>query len=158
MPPSPPRTHTHRFAISLIAYCKSGNFRENLILADTLKDILAIVKISLQGYDLPISVVDSDFAISRGFYFHETSHMRSFAKIKPSRKFPNLQYPDIEMIKSTILAQHRSMSDLQGAFLCRLLKLMFYKYFDYLLNTIQSCGESLEEFNYLGNFTKLYIY
>ena len=34
----------------------------------------------------------SDFAISRGFYFHETSHMRSFAKIKSSRKFPNLQY------------------------------------------------------------------
>ena len=34
----------------------------------------------------------SDFAISRGFYFHETSHMRSFAKIKPSQKFPNYQY------------------------------------------------------------------
>ena len=34
----------------------------------------------------------SDSAISRGFYFHETSHMRSFAKFKPSRKFPNLQY------------------------------------------------------------------
>ena len=34
----------------------------------------------------------SDFAISRGFYFHETSHMQSFAKIKSSRKFPNLQY------------------------------------------------------------------
>ena len=29
----------------------------------------------------------SDFAISRGFYFHE-----SFAKIKSSRKFSNLQY------------------------------------------------------------------
>ena len=30
----------------------------------------------------------------RGFYFHETSHMHmlSFMKIKPSRKFPNLQY------------------------------------------------------------------
>ena len=25
-------------------------------------------------------------------YFHETSHMLSFAKIKPSRKFTNLQY------------------------------------------------------------------
>ena len=31
------------------------------------------------------------FPISRGFYFHETLHMRSFAKIKPSQKFPNLQ-------------------------------------------------------------------
>ena len=29
----------------------------------------------------------SDFAISREFYFHETSHMQSFAKIKSSRKF-----------------------------------------------------------------------
>ena len=31
-----------------------------------------------------------DFGISRGFYFHETSHMQSFVKIKPLRKFPNL--------------------------------------------------------------------
>ena len=42
----------------------------------------------------------SDFAISRGFYFHETSHMRSFAKIKSSRKFPNLQYVNDEKITS----------------------------------------------------------
>ena len=33
----------------------------------------------------------SDFAISRGFTFRETSHMRSFATTKPSRKFPNLK-------------------------------------------------------------------
>ena len=31
------------------------------------------------------------FAISPGFYFHETSHMQGFEKIKPSRKFPNSQ-------------------------------------------------------------------
>ena len=31
------------------------------------------------------------FAISRGFYFQETSHPRSFMKIKASRKFLNLQ-------------------------------------------------------------------
>ena len=30
--------------------------------------------------------------IANSFDFHETSHMRSFAKIKLSRKFPNLQY------------------------------------------------------------------
>ena len=36
-----------------------------------------------------ISKRQSDFGLSRGLYFHETSHMRSFAKIKPSRKFPN---------------------------------------------------------------------
>ena len=34
----------------------------------------------------------SDFGILQGFHFHETSHMRSFVKIKPSRKFPNIQY------------------------------------------------------------------
>ena len=34
----------------------------------------------------------SDSAISQGFYFHKTSHMRSFPKIKSSRKFPYLQY------------------------------------------------------------------
>ena len=27
-----------------------------------------------------------------GFYFPETSHLRSFAKIKPSLIFPNLQF------------------------------------------------------------------
>ena len=31
-------------------------------------------------------------AISRGFYFRETPLLRSFVKIKPSRKLPNLQY------------------------------------------------------------------
>ena len=42
---------------------------------------------------LPISVKQlSDFVISRGIYYRATSHMRSFAKIKPSRKIPNLQY------------------------------------------------------------------
>ena len=39
-----------------------------------------------------ISKQQSDFGISREFYFHETSHMQSFMKIKPLRKFPNLQY------------------------------------------------------------------
>ena len=60
-------------------YCKSGNFRENFIFA---KSHICGDKNSRQGHDL---------CISRGFYFHDTSHMRSFAKIKPSRKFPNLQ-------------------------------------------------------------------
>ena len=35
----------------------------------------------------------SNFAISRGIYIHETSHPLSFAKIKPSRKLPNLHLP-----------------------------------------------------------------
>ena len=51
-------------------------------------------KFATKAWFTYISKQQSDFAISRGFYFHETSHMHmwSFAKIKPSRKFPNLQY------------------------------------------------------------------
>ena len=41
--------------------------------------------------NLYISKQQSDLAISWGFYFHEILHVRSFAKIKPSRKPPNLQ-------------------------------------------------------------------
>ena len=37
----------------------------------------------------------SDLAILQGFYSHETSHMRNFAKIIHSQKFPNLQYQNI---------------------------------------------------------------
>ena len=37
-----------------------------------------------------ISKRQINFAFSQGFYFHETSLMQSFAKIKPSRKFSNL--------------------------------------------------------------------
>ena len=39
------------------------------------------------GHDLPRSVNNSDFAFLGGFYFHETWHMQSFGKIKPSQKF-----------------------------------------------------------------------
>ena len=44
-----------------------------------------------------ISKREYAFVISRGFNFHETSQSRSFAKMKPSRKFSNLQYPDVEL-------------------------------------------------------------
>ena len=40
--------------------------------------------------------------ISGGLYFHETSHMQSFAKIKPSRKFPNLQYTTWRAVKKGV--------------------------------------------------------
>ena len=73
-------------------YCKSGNFRENFILAYSIKRHICDAKNLRLGHDLHISVKgQSDFGLSRGFYFHETSHMRSFAKIKPLQKFPNLQ-------------------------------------------------------------------
>ena len=75
-----------------IKYCRFGKFRDNYIFANSIKRHISDVKNSPLRQDLPISIKDSDFAISRGFYFHETSHMRSFAKIKWSQKFLNLQY------------------------------------------------------------------
>ena len=71
--------------------CKYGNFRENFIFANSFKRHICDVKNSRLGHDLPISVNDrviSAFLGGEGGYFHETSHMRSFVKIKPSRKFP----------------------------------------------------------------------
>ena len=56
------------------------------------KDIYATSKFVTRVCFTYISKRQSDFAISREFYYHEASHIRSFAKIKPSRKFPNLQY------------------------------------------------------------------
>ena len=50
----------------------------------------AFVDEVMNGFSLhiePPSYIDkpqSDFAISREFYFHESSHMRSLAKIKSS--------------------------------------------------------------------------
>ena len=61
-----------------------------------IKDISDVKKIATKTRFTYINKRQSDFAISREFYFHEISHMRSFAKIKPSRKFPNLQYQSIQ--------------------------------------------------------------
>ena len=41
-----------------------------------------------------ISKRRSDFSISRGFHFRKTLHLQSFAKIKHSQKFLNLQHID----------------------------------------------------------------
>ena len=73
-------------------YCKFGNFRVNFIFANSVKRHICDVKIANRVWFTYISNRQSDIANSRGFDFHETSHMRSFAKIKHSRKFPNLQY------------------------------------------------------------------
>ena len=64
------------------AYCKFGNV-DNFIFANSVKRKICLIRNSRIGHDLPTSVNDSDFAISRGCYFHETSHLRSFAKVKP---------------------------------------------------------------------------
>ena len=56
-------------------YCKFGNFREIVIFRKLLKDIFAILKIQDYGMIyLYIIQRQSDFAISRGFYFQENSH------------------------------------------------------------------------------------
>ena len=65
----------------LVSTVNSEIFANILFSRIALKDFFFTLE-SLLGHDLPTS----DFAISRGFYFHETSH-RSFAKIKHSRKF-----------------------------------------------------------------------
>ena len=58
----------------------------------TLKDIFATSNICDWAWFTNISKGKSDFAISRGFYSHETSTLWNFAKVKPSGKCPNLQY------------------------------------------------------------------
>ena len=55
-----------------------------------LKDIFATFNLR-PGHDLHISVKGRVILPYCEFYFHKTSHMRSYAKIKPSRKFLNLQ-------------------------------------------------------------------
>ena len=41
------------------------------------------------------------------FLFREDLHMRSFAKIKPSRKYPNLQYLRLKLSRDSLLATDR---------------------------------------------------
>ena len=52
-----------------------GNFRKNFIFTKSIKRYISDVKNSRLRQNLPISINDSDFAISRGFYFHETLHV-----------------------------------------------------------------------------------
>ena len=69
--------------------CKSGNFREDFIFADSVKRHICDAKISRLGHDFTISENDSDFRemilFSRNFAYAK------FREYKPSRKFPNLQ-------------------------------------------------------------------
>ena len=67
-------------------------FARILISQIALNDInLRSQKFAIMQLFTYISKRHIDFAISRGFHFHETSYMRGFVKIKLSRKFPNLQ-------------------------------------------------------------------
>ena len=71
----------------LYKYCKPGNFRDNFIFANSVKIHICDAKIATRTCFTYISKRQSDFGISRGFYFHETSHRRSFAKINPRKNF-----------------------------------------------------------------------
>ena len=55
-----------------------------LFLQIVLKDIFMKLKNSQLGHGLP-SKQQSDFAILRGFYFHETLHIPAYAKLCKSK-------------------------------------------------------------------------
>ena len=79
-----------------VGLMKIRNFRENSIFANSIKIHICDVRNSRVGHDLPTSVNDSGFAISRGFIFAKVLFSRNFAyakfrENKPPRKFPNLQ-------------------------------------------------------------------
>ena len=65
----------------------------------------------------------SDFAISRWGYFHKTSPLQSFAKIKPSQKFPNLQY-----LVEIVLSYSLTIVDSSRAVVSYGWKYVFFKY------------------------------
>ena len=71
-------------------YCKFGNFCEIFIFANSVKIHMCDVKYSRLGHVLPISLNNR---VISGVLFS-----RNFAKIKPSRKFQNLQYLKTLMI------------------------------------------------------------
>ena len=71
----------------MIPYCKSGNFRENFIFANSVIRHICDAKNSQLGHDLNDRVIS---AFGEDLIFTKL-RMRSFVKIKPSPKFPNLQ-------------------------------------------------------------------
>ena len=56
-----------------MVYCKFGNFRENFIFANSVKRHICDAQ-KLRTY---ISNQQRGIAISRGFYFRETSHINA---------------------------------------------------------------------------------
>ena len=64
-------------------YTKFRNFRDNFVFAKSIKRHLSDAQNSRLRHDLLISVNNRVIMLFREgyFYFHETSHMRNFAKI-----------------------------------------------------------------------------
>ena len=71
-------------------YCKFGNFPDNLFLQIAFKRHICQVKKFTTRAWFTTSVNDCDLVVLRGFYFHETMHLRRFLKIKNSWKFQYL--------------------------------------------------------------------
>ena len=70
-------------------YCRFGNFFLSILfLANSIKRHINDVKNSRLRQDLPISKKDRVILPFREVFIFK---MRNFAKIKSSRKFPNLQ-------------------------------------------------------------------
>ena len=84
-------TQSSELALNVHAYCKSGNFRENFVFANSVKKHICDVKMSRLRHVLSALVdgkVISPFLA--GFIFTKLRNVK-FCEIKPSRKFPNLQ-------------------------------------------------------------------
>ena len=76
-------------------YCKSGNFRESFIFANSVKRNICYVKYSRLGHDLPISVTTELFRNFARILFSRYFVYAKFRENTPSRKFPNLQYQNL---------------------------------------------------------------
>ena len=80
--------HNHRLVLSFCWKQMPHCWKSHVVVQ------ICHLKNSHLGYDLHKSVNDRVVLTFReGFSFRETSHLRSFAKMKPSRKCPNLKDP-----------------------------------------------------------------
>ena len=67
-------------SIMFSMYCKFGNFRENLIFANSVKRHICDVKKSRHRHDLSVSVNDRMISPFREDFIFTKLRMRSFAK------------------------------------------------------------------------------
>ena len=81
-------------AVNLEIFAKNS-FKRHI----PLKRHIDHAKNSGPEHDLFPSVNDSVFDVSQWYYIHKTSHLGSFAKTIPSRKFLNLQNSEFTVLK-----------------------------------------------------------
>ena len=88
-------TKNVRLAWRLPNYCEFGNFRENLIFANSVKRHTCDAQTSRLRHDTPISVNDRVILLfCEGFNFHETSHSRKYNPHKNFRIYSIAMYQD----------------------------------------------------------------